>query len=833
MPVPLILTGGLLAAAVLAAGEGPGAAPADQPRQHAETITSWSHEYVVEMGGTMDGPSTRSPIGYGAWSQGFEPNQFARLENIGETPVINPWVLVNGKHRWRTAEEIIDEIMSDLPPDAGDRERAIAVWEFEKHHRFHATTGDAEVDDPVKVFNVYGYTLCGDDAQVIADLWRTAGFKTRRGHPTGHCTTEVFYDGDWHLLDGDENIICLLRDNETIAEEADIVRDHDLMKRTHTYGILAGHSRKTDEFSASLCTYDGEDRTGDWNSHLGHTMDFTLRPGEAIEWRWDHREKAHGIWEGQSLLTGWGETAWARHANGYWVYEPRLARRSFLDQLAQDENLATFVSRSPALHPNEAGKPATAVIAMRTPYVIVGGRVKANGVRTSADDLVRLSASFDGEDWKPLAEADQTGVFELEADLDPLFPTGEPARYSYLLRVEMTAARSSDGVGLDSLRIENDIQMAPLSLPGLTLGENRITYRDESPGPHTVRLTHSWVERSSTRPPSAPAGPVFPPEGGETEGTGFALEWEPSADPDGDAIADYHFQLSNRSDLRWCLSPNFSRLISLTPDKGSPRYTLPYEGLLNPDQTYYWRVRARDDQGVWGPWSDIWSFTPRGPGVPLDLSLDEADGGHVLAWKPDARGRVPARYRVYGSDEKGFSVCDTEYEVNVGNQDDGRSPTFPANFVYEVTEARLAVIGPDLDIPNVNKAFYRVVAVDEHGNRSGPSDYLAAPRPLIYTQPAPTAKVGQVYEYPAATIRSIGDLRCRNLEGKGPYNARFWDEEQPRWSLAKGPPWLSVDEGTGVVRGMPDAAGRVEVVLRVETPGVGEDEQAYVLDVTR
>ena len=62
MPVPLILTGGLLAAAVLAAGEGPGADPTDRPREHAEVIKSSAHEYVIRMGGTMDGPSTRSPI---------------------------------------------------------------------------------------------------------------------------------------------------------------------------------------------------------------------------------------------------------------------------------------------------------------------------------------------------------------------------------------------------------------------------------------------------------------------------------------------------------------------------------------------------------------------------------------------------------------------------------------------------------------------------------------------------------------------------------------------------------------------------------------------------
>jgi len=782
------------------------------------------------MGGTMDGPSTRDPIGYAAWDQAFEPNRSVRLENVGETPVVNPWLLVNGKHRWRTVQEIIEEIVGELPPNASDRERAIAIWEFEKHHRFHATTGDAECLDPVKVFNVYGYTLCGDDAQVIADLWRAAGLKTRRGHPQGHCTTEVFYDGDWHLLDGDENIICLLRDNETIAEEADIVRDHDLMKRTHTYGILAGDSRATDEFSASLCVYDGEDRTGDWQSHLGHTMQFTLRPGESIEWRWDHRGKAHGIWEGQSLLSGWGETAWARHCNGFWRYEPKLTRRSFLDSLVSRENLATFVTRSPALRPADPAKPAALAVEIKAPYVLVGGRVKLRGVRSSGADRIALSLSYDAKEWQPVMEVRETGGFEATADLDPSLLTNGPARYSYLLRVEMQAAPGGD-VGLDGLLIENDLQMAVLSLPALALGRNRVTYADESPGPRAVRITHSWVERSSSRPPAAPVAPVYPPDGGETEGTKFAFEWQPAADPDGRTVADYHFQLSNRLDMPWALSPNFDRLIARTPHKGSPKYTLPYAGLLNPDQTYYWRVRARDDQGLWGPWSRVWTFTPRGPGVPLGLALERTDNRCVLHWRPNPRGRRPVAYRVYGGDEKGFSVSDEPYKVNVGNQKDGRSPDFPANFVAEVAGDSLPVIGPDVQLPNANRAFYRVVAIDDRGNRSGPSDYVAAPRPLIYTSPTPTARVGAPYDYRAETLKSLGDLRCRTLAKDSCYNAAFWDEEKPQWSLLKAPDWLAVDAASGLVQGTPQAEGAYPLTLRVSIPGVGEAEQSFTLQV--
>lgn len=183
---------------------------------------------------------------------------------------------------------------------------------------------------------------------------------------------------------------------------------------------------------------------------------------------------------------------------------------------------------------------------------------------------------------------------------------------------------------------------------------------------------------------------------------------------------------------------------------------------------------------------------------------------------------------MYGSDEKGFSVSDEPYKVNVGNQKDGRSPHFPSNFVVELADTQLAVIGPEVTLPNANRAFYRVVAVDAKGNRSGPSDYVAAPRPLIYTAPTPAAKVGQAWEYRAATIRSIGDLRCRMI-GQNEYSAAFWNEEKPEWSLPEAPEWLTVDAASSLVRGTPPAPGEYRVTIRAAIADRGAQEQTFVL----
>jgi hypothetical protein len=184
----------------------------------------------------------------------------------------------------------------------------------------------------------------------------------------------------------------------------------------------------------------------------------------------------------------------------------------------------------------------------------------------------------------------------------------------------------------------------------------------------------------------------------------------------------------------------------------------------------------------------------------------------VLRWKPNPAGRKPVKYRVYGSDEKGFSVSDEPYRRTVGQSKDLPDQA-PANFVAETSGTELVVLGAGVDLPNANKAFYRVVAVDDRAQRSGPSDYAAAARPFICSTPPHAAKVGTEYRYQVAAVRSLGDLRVRVVAGKEV--ASFWDVETPRFVLAQGPGWLRIDESTGVLRGVPDVAGDADVVIQV------------------
>ena len=170
------------------------------------------------------------------------------------------------------------------------------------------------------------------------------------------------------------------------------------------------------------------------------------------------------------------------------------------------------------------------------------------------------------------------------------------------------------------------------------------------------------------------------------------------------------------------------------------------------------------------------------------------------------------KYRVYGSDEKGFSVSDVPYKVNVGTSKELK-PEFPANFITETTAAELSVMGDGIELQSANKTYYRVVAVDAQGKQSGPSDYATAPRPTIYGAPAMQAKVGTEYRSQLQANRSLGDLRLRIVNGKE--TASFWDIEKPRFAIQKGPAWLKIDPATGMLSGTPDAAGKVDVAVTV------------------
>lgn len=778
-------------------------------KNHVQIIDSSRSVYTVDLGGKIDGPMTRDPIGYWAYDQYWEPNISVTIENAGDTPVVNPWLRREDAPDTRNLQSIVDSI---IKPGMSDKEKARRIWEFEINNRFHATSQDHEVDDVVKRVNAYGYSLCYNESRDISDLWRAAGLKVRKGYPTGHSLAEVYYDGAWHELDSDESIISLLRDNETISSESQIVADHDLMKRTHTYGVLAPDNSLTDEGGAALIYWEGE-RSGEQESFTKHTMDFTLRPSESITWAWNPAGRFHaspypsdrGSNDPQQWNKRWRVAAHAMDGN--MAYDPDLSKTSTLQYLkANNVQLRTAGKFGSGLYLTAAT--GTVDVPVKSAYPIVGGHLTVDLARENLkSDAIAIAISYDGgSTWKDVRTSWASDFSRMYVDLNSFFPQTDPARYDYILRFTLRSPSPQPEVVLKGFDLHSTLQMAQLAMPEMVLGENKFLYTDDSQGAQKVKITQNWNECDADV--WIPPAPILthPGNGKTYSGTRVKFEWRPGSET---TPADYEFVLSEFPDMRWPLSPNFHKLISRTASQGTPAFELPSVGLLNPGQKYYWRVRARSDQGVWGPWSKTSSFTAIAPAVPVDVTanFDPAKRTVELSWQRGKNGTAPLRYRIYGSEERGFTAHDSPYKY-----DDG------LNGIQEA-EANLLLetIGPieSINLPsNLWRPFYRVVAVDREGRNSGPSAQGRLTDPLIATTELPAAVRSHFYRFTIATSASIGHLVSADENGL-PYQMKFRYGDDLVFHMTGAPAGLSIDK-SGVISGFVGDAKQNAYSVKIE-----------------
>jgi hypothetical protein len=775
-------------------------------RVHREQVTRSPDQYAVRVGGRADGINTRGPVGYRVFDQAFEPNVEVSITNTGVTVVKNPRLRIDGRGGWRDIGEMVAELATGLKTD---EEKARAAYEFQRKHRFHCSTYDAEVRDVVKALNCYGYTLCFDDSKCLAQLWQAMGLKTRRGWPYGHSVTEVFYDDAWHMLDGDEHCIYLLRDNKTIASEEQFVRDPDLIKRTHSYGPLQRDNRMTDEGGAGLFYYDGP-RGGTWREKSTHAMDFDLRPGEKIAWRWEYTGRYHGFED-----IGMWANASTRICNGYLEFAP---------DLNTEQKKGILFAELPI----ENGAKQLVTIPVKSAWPIVGGWLEVTCSEPAVLKQVMILKNRNQEAvivWE--GNKDVGDGQPIRVDLNGQFPPASPACYEYLL--QFIVVRDNNACDcpqqpepLKAFALHNTLQMAHLAMPSLACGENRVAYADDSAG-RQVRIEHVWTEKDDSSPPAAPPAPTFPKNGATVTGTKFTFEWE---QPKGEEkIADYWLELSDRPDMRWPLSPNFEKLVSKTKQAGSETWEVPYEGLLNPGQPYYWRVRARTEAGVWSPWSKVWSFTVKSPAPPINVKTDWDKRTLTLSWEANPEGERPVKYIVYGSDEKGFTASDEAYEVNGGKTG---NRTFPANRIAETAETSYVVL-PSKD---ATRMFYRVVAVTENGTRSGPSDYAQAPGPIILTAAPTKIPYGQATVVQMKALASTGNLQSRALDGKSYQGAFGLNADELRWSIHSDV-HAEIDPKTGLMRIQPAIwdLGPAEFVVICRNQRGETDAYRFVVEV--
>jgi hypothetical protein len=399
-----------------------------------------------------------------------------------------------------------------------DAQKAMTVWKTVRTFQHQEAPPneflqqELTVQDPFKIFNVYGYSLCSIASCDIECLARYAGLKARGRIINAHSVPELFYDGEWHLLDASlmtyfpkadgklasvDEIMAGLKDwyekNPGYKKNNDKLmqfmraggwkKGPEVLSRCPSYDENGWFEAATHGWYSTMQEYDGSaNGIYEYGYSQGYEVNIRLRQGERLTRNWSNKGLHVNMTGGggapgcMTMKTGQdslrytpkdGDLAPGRVGNGLLEYDMPVATPAYRGGAFWIENLEDGRVRV-----KDASKPGVLVVRMPTSYVYLTGKLKF-----AASGSVTVSFSDNnGMDWKEISRVTSTGPQEV--DLSPLVLR----RYDYRLKFEL----KGNGAGLDALRMEHDIQHSQRALPAFSAGKNTLTF---STGPAESTVT--------------------------------------------------------------------------------------------------------------------------------------------------------------------------------------------------------------------------------------------------------------------------------------------------------------------------------------------------------
>jgi hypothetical protein len=410
-----------------------------------------------------------------------------------------------------------------------DREKALAVWKgvvsFQHQNAPPAEClhSDNAVVDPIKMFNVYGYSLCSVFASHVAAMAREVGLEARNQTIVRHCVAEIYYEGEWHMLDASLVNYFPKPDGKLASVDEIIAATGEFYKK---FPELKGNAEGLEKFRKdgrwktegppllAACPFYKEDGllVANWpwqcgwpetmreydgttqfifepGYSMGYRVNVQLRQGEKLTRNWSNKGLHVNMgWKRDSapppvmnLKVGEGGLAYApefgdlapgRVGNGVHEYEIPLKDDAFVGGMLSVENLA---SKGAAVAAKDRLKIGTMTFRMPSSYVYLTGEM-ALGV-TGTTPLVEVSISTNnGLDWNKIKTITNAGKHTI--DLKPeLF-----ARYDYQVKLDV----GGHDTALNRIYVRHDVQHSQRALPALAQGENTITFSSGNEGTVTV-----------------------------------------------------------------------------------------------------------------------------------------------------------------------------------------------------------------------------------------------------------------------------------------------------------------------------------------------------------
>ncbi|GJM21690.1 MAG: hypothetical protein DHS20C15_16050 [Planctomycetota bacterium] len=367
------------------------------------------------------------------------------IENFGRKSVVAPQVSRPGVPSWRDMTSLVSAAVGDA---GSPSEVALAIWRFLVLNRDHGQPAHegAELHDPVKLLNVYGYGLCDDAANAFAHLARAAGLEARVWGLGGHVVAEAFFDDAWHLFDPDHEVYYRDASGEILGVEDLVARPEQLAAAVRLPGRAAyslDTARVTEIYASA-----GDNQLARYPDPAQfHQMEFTLRAGERVM-----------FWLGKGLrrvvTTRFREPSHV--GNGEWIHEFGL-----------DESQSE--------------------LSYALPWPILGGRVELVAEQALVDDAFKVELQgLDGA-WSPVqggAARDKGWLLNLDAQLAV---AGAEPRYALKLRIV-----SRDPEVAVNGQVVLTFQHAPRALPSLLPGHNELRWSARG---GAARVTHLYRVR--------------------------------------------------------------------------------------------------------------------------------------------------------------------------------------------------------------------------------------------------------------------------------------------------------------------------------------------------
>lgn len=731
------------------------------PHEAEFGLTTSGKPVQLLVGGYLDGNNCRQMITYWPhnvckyYLSAFEPAQNISLTNRDTATVSSLSIVFNDTGNWYSLEKTANEVFKGA---VTAKDKAMAVYNFVSSKHVYFYTPDFNNKDEnqsvSKFLSVYGYGHCGNIANAVTFL---TGFNT--GLPQyywlvdggEHGVADVMVNDTTMMIDADEQGYYLKWNNRSLASFKEVTNDMYLYYRTKHFGALYPYYPDVFSSFASLFIKDNNYPQPYLDQGTpGPTMYFSLRPGETISYLWNM--PVDSVLYHQVVIPTYGEyptTADAKNVigNGEFSLQTNFIDQPFYKIADAAENITINKTNSslPVLYSEKPGG-SSFIVSGNSPYVIVAGKIKCSFYNKSTSDKIKIYYSSDSLNWTPIWESALTGTYTDSIEFnDQIAALTAKGLYKYYLKFELLPAVSPEDCGIDSLTLTSRFQISKFFMPRLIRGNNKIVVQSEDSSQYNLKLKIDWNESFYDKPPAPPVAPIYPANGATIDSTYFTFRWAKSTDPD-DYIFDYQFQLSDQPDMKHPLTPMYDRYMS-SINLGQASFKSELQGFLNNNTRYYWRVRAIDSRGAFSDWSNVWSFVARGVNAPRNLhfeSVVNSPDTFRLVWSADSAGLTPANYKVYASEvARGFMPVDS---INL----------------FMTTADTNAPASDDL-----NKSFYRVVAVGANSNESASSRYVSSPAIISvnFYDAIETAALSDTSVYPGNKTFFLYDSTLVSLSG--------------------------------------------------------------------